>query len=376
MRQSQPWLARCWHRFWPASLSLVRFSGSGTKGLPLEVICSGNRWNVNYLRGLLFANQPSKNNLGRFSLRKLFRSSPAETDCASLLFVPVSLGQFQYFSPTGFLFIPTWLRGEIKLPLTDKVLRRETVKADLRKIRQQEFSYEIARGGAAFREFFHKMNRPYVRAVHGDIAFTDWLAHHRRWLVNYEILFVHRRSEPAKRLAGIVIIYEQTGPRLWTLGVREGCFKEVQNGVVAALYHFSFQHLQTRGFSSVRTGSSRAFLNDGVLKFKQKLANEIIGSYPAGFALKVLKLDAAARNFLLANPFVIQETDGMRAVVFAETLLTADLLLRWLKRYVHPGLAGLRIYTFFEEEKLTSAQLPPELAAQVQIRPAAELLEH
>ncbi len=375
MKRALPWLARCWHRIWPASVSFVQLSGTGTNcGLPLKVICSANRWNKNYLQGLLFAGVPLETKLGRCSLRKLFRAPPAEKNAASLLLVSVSPGQFSHFAQASYLFIPTWLRGEIKLPLPEKTLRRETIKADLRKLRQQDFGYEIARGGAAFREFFHQMNHPYIHAVHGDVAFTDWLAEHRRWLVNYDILFVHRWSEPAKRLAGIVIIYEKTGPRLWTLGVREGGFGEVQNGVIAALYHFSFQYLQSRGFHSVRTGSSRAFLNDGVLKFKQKLANKIIGIYTVGFALKILQLDAAARSFLLANPFAIQDGNELRAVVFTETRLTTETVLRWLKDYLHPGFAGLVIYTFCEAETFALAQLPPELASKVQLRAATELL--
>ena len=372
MKRVLSWLARCW----PASISLTEFSGLNAAGQPLKVLLGANRWNKNYLRGLLFATAPKETKLGRHSLAKLFRSLLPKKSDASLLFMTVRPVQFQNFAAKGHLFIPTWLRGKIKLPLPDKVLRRETIKADLRKLRQQDFSYEIARGGAAFREFFHQMNRPYVRAVHGDVAFTDWLGHHRRWFVNYEILFIHRRSEPSKRLAGVLIIYEKTGPRLWTLGVREGGFAEVQNGVIAALYNFSFQHLQARGFSSVFTGSSRAFLNDGVLKFKQKLANEIIDIYPAGFALKVLKLDAAARGFLLANPFAIQEVKQLRAVVFTETPLTAEMVLRWLKEYRHSGFAGLLIYTFCEQEKFTTAQLPPELAGKVEIRASTELLKH
>ena len=366
-------LARCWHRFWPASVALVEFSGAAAHGgSPLKVL-SGVGWvNKNYLRHLLFAGAVTETKLGRFRLRKLIHSPALLKTDAALLLLPLTPAQHEHFGAADWCLIPSWLRGEIHLPLTAATLKHESVKADLRKIRQQEFGFEIARGGAAFSEFFYQMNQPYVRATHGDVAFTDWLAEHRRWLVDYEILFVHRSSEPRRRLAGVVIVYERNQARLWTLGVRVGHFHEVQNGVIAALYHFSFQQVQTRGFHRVLTGGSRAFLNDGILKFKRKMANEIFAAYPLGFALKIFKLDSPTRSFLLANPFAFQATDGLHAAVFTDTLLTAVLVQRWRKAYLHKGFSRLVIYTFCAAETFTVAQLRAEFAGQIEIRPATD----
>jgi len=58
-------------------------------------------------------------------------------------------------------------------------------------------------------------------------------------------------------------------------GVRGGNREYVQAGAVAALYEFALRHAEEKGCRKVKFYRSRAFLQDGALRFKRTLSQEL-----------------------------------------------------------------------------------------------------
>jgi hypothetical protein len=358
---------------WPHKISLCRVEGIGKDGQPLAILCSATGQNKNFLLGLAFDGPAREQELGRFRLRDVFRANcDAKKNC-SLAVVETNPSHHAWLNNGSWFFIPVWVRGEISLPVAEIFLSRDTVKSDLRKIQRHGFEYEITHDERRFDDFYHNMHLPYITKVHGDAAVFDSYAKERRLCENYDLLMVGKKSRRDHDIAGMLIIYEPSGPRLWSLGVRQDGPDYVHEGVIAALYHFSFAHLFAKGFSRVNMGSSRAFLNDGVLKFKRKLSQSITDCSWPGFALEILSDAPAAKSFLLNNPFIFQSDGVWRGAVFMDSALSAETIRQIDRDYFHPGLSKLVIYSFRPDEMTGADDLPLELAARVEIRSANEL---
>lgn len=376
-----PWLLRLaapllavkrWLR--PYKISLTRVTGpvAGASDEFTILIGVDTPQNKNYLLKLAFGEAAAGETiLGQFRLRDVMRGpSPP----ASLVVLETTQAKHEAFDDGSWFFIPNWVSGEVALPVSEKTLRQDSIKSTFRKIRKFGFEYEIVTGEERYREYYRTMYLPFMQRQHGNRAFTDSLSERRAEAENFELLLLRRRAEPARALAGCMIIYEPAGARLWSFGVLDGNLELVQQGVLAAMYVFSFEHLAGKGCTKVNLGGSRPFLQDGVLKFKRKFSQLICAGRWEGFSLKINSLDAVTKTFLLNNPFIFGTSNRLRGAVFTEEILTPELVDRLDHDFYHAGLERLIIYTFRAGEAFTVAGLPPDLAARIEIRSAADLV--
>lgn len=368
LRLAQPvvWLRR---RLWPHRVRLWRVESAVGHGQPLTVVGSLTDQSKHFFLSRAFDGGYREADFGVARLAEVFGRAWARKKDGSLIVVETSQTHFQRLKQDGWFFIPTWISGTVSLPIPEEFLKRETVRSDLRKIRRQEFEYEITHDEARFNDFYHHMHLPYIRKTHGNAACLDSYAEKRRQCGEYDLLLVRQRGQD---IAGMLIIHEPAAPRLWSLGVREDGVDHVKDGVLAALYHFSFEHLAARGFKCANLGSSRAFLHDGVLNFKRKLSQTIAHGSWQGIAFKVSSLTPATRDFLQKTPFVFLADDQLQGAVFTEDELSLEKIQKLEKDYLHPGLARLTIYSFHPVEKLKP--LLASLVGRVEIRPAEELV--
>ena len=158
---------------------------------------------------------------------------------------------------------------------------------------------------------------------------------------------------------------------MWLLGVRNGDRAYLKVGAIIAIYYFSLTRLAEQGCKNADAGWSRAFLNDGPLRYKRKLAMRITGSSGKGIALKTVCLDAATRSFLRNNPFIVEGEAGLEAAVFVdgETPLTESDIRQMNKDYLYSGLAKLSIYRLPQDVQQRAWQ---QLSPPLQIRAAAD----
>lgn len=355
----------------------MRVSGAERhSGSPLTLACNMNRHNTSYFYDLAFAGAPQECLLGKF--RPSAAHSSAGLDDCSLLVVDVKKPRREWGSK--WIFIPGWLNGEIALPLADSVWRNQSVRSDLRRIRRQNFEFEVTHDAAQFRDYNRNMHVPFIVRTHGAAAFFDPLAEWRPRFTKHDLLLVRRRGDRGPAIGGGLILYERRGARFCTLGVRDGNPAHIRAGVLSALYHFVFQHVTARGFSKINIGRSKPFLRDGVLCYKRKYSNTITGScwnwYAPGFALKILSFTPAVKSFLQHNPFVFDDGGRLLAAAFTDAPrpLSRDVISRLAEECLHPGLDRLVIHCFQSLKIAASDEIPADLAGKVFIRDADELV--
>ncbi len=373
LRLGQPLiLLRRWLR--PHQILLGQVESVETGGRPpLAMLFSGANPSKSFFLGLAFEGSRRETDLGTVRLREVFHPGfAAEKHCA-LIAVETNQSHFAWLKQDGWFFIPIWVAGGVRLPVTKEAINNNSVKNDLRKIRRQELEYSVTQDEARFADFYHHMHVPFVQKTYGDEAVFDTLAEKRAQCEKFDLLFVRKKDRPDYDLAGVLIVYEPAGPRFWSIGVRQDGVDHAREGVVAALYHFAFEYLAPK-HPWMSLGSSRAFLHDGVLNFKRKLSQSLDGGNWTGFALKVAALTPGAKNFLLKNPFIFLADGALHAAVFVDEVLSLEKIQRLHKDYFYPGLTRLVLHTFRDEETFAPATLPPPLAGCVTIRRASELI--
>jgi hypothetical protein len=187
-----------------------------------------------------------------------------------------------------------------------------------------------------------------------------------------ELLFVKRGAES---VSGLLLLYESQGPFLWCLGVKQGDEDYVKAGALAALYHFSFQHLRAQGYRQVNLGATRAFLKDGVLQFKRKWGLRLKDRRGVGFLIMPMCPTAGGQSFLVNNPFLYDNNGEWCGACFLDGPLPASDK-EWESLYRRFGVLGMKqlaVYTL--QQSCPTAAVPERLRSKLVIRSAESIFD-
>jgi hypothetical protein len=347
-------------------------------GMPLSILYAGNEINENYpvknyLVGIIFGASLHENYLGREWLWNIPKKIAHEGRDCSLMLIKVIKPLRKLLRTKNCHYIPAWVYGEIDIPCSFSVMKNESLKSDLRRIKNNALGFEVTRETQYFNDFYYNMYVPYITKAHGNSAFVAPYEEKRTKFQNCDLLLVKKQET---YIAGILIVYSKSGPSLWSLGIRDGNPQFVRDGAVAALYHFSFKYLEDKGFTKVKSGNSRAFLRDGVLQYKRKWSQKIIGTSRDWFVLKVLSYQGAAGSFLQENPFIFEKRGCLHGAVFVDghDALSHKEIKKIYKQHYHPGLATLFIYRLGHRDIAKQDNIPPELSERIVLCSVEDML--
>jgi hypothetical protein len=189
---------------------------------------------------------------------------------------------------------------------------------------------------------------------------------------NCDLLLITKQE---KEIAGILIVYEKSGPRLWSLGIQDSNMEYIKDGAVGALFYFSINYLHEKGFTKVKFGESRAFLRDGVLQYKKKWSQKIVGTSENGYALKILSHSEAVKGFLQQNPFIFESNGTLYGAVFMDE--ENPILYKEFedidKKHFSQGLAKLFVYNLEHSGMVDQKNIPKELSERIVLRSAKDI---
>jgi len=332
--------------------------------LPLSAVVAIPREEKSHLVGLMFAGPTRERHLGRVWSWKIGKVAKEAGVDHSLVVTTVEKPQYKSKTKRGWLVIPNWVRGEIKVPLERKQ-RSTAVQSDLKKIRDHKLEFEVTRDPRQIESFYREMHVPYMTNVYGDAALIEPYEHLKDELQKCELLLVKKEGEC---ISGVLLAFPDGGARLWLLGVRNGDRGYLKMGAIAAIYHFGLSYLHERGYSNVDLGWSRPFLKDGALRYKRKLGMQITDAHSRGMAVQVVSLDDATRSFLENNPFIVHDEEGLGGAVFVddEAPVTQADLQRMEKDYLQPGLARIILYSMSKRGPFMRRRHPQPIPTQDQ----------
>lgn len=303
----------------------------------------GYEVNKNYVENLVFRPPIREINLGRFWLfrptgfinKRLSKADMAVTEIKNEI-----MGN----TPKSGFYIPCWIDGKIDIDETLRLTETDSkIKCDLRRISKFRYTYEVVREKEKFIDFYNNMYVPHINKNYGNESTLRSLDNILSKLEYSELLLI---KDGEKSVAGEVIVYRRSGPKILCLGVLDGDHRYVKEGVICALYYFRSIYLKKKEYAEVDLGASRGFLNDGVLKFKKKWGINLTAIRGGGFMIHRLTLRAGTKSFLKNNPFIVSEPDGFSSVCFLDenAIGTEKEQNKLIKTLTAPGIKKLLVF--------------------------------
>jgi hypothetical protein len=178
------------------------------------------------------------------------------------------------FFRSDYLRVPDVIDVGLKVPEAIETLWRSnhSLKQDIRQVHRRGMQMALSKTEADFDLFYRTMYLPFLAGRHGEMARPkdeNWL---RSAFLRGKIIWVVRGEE---KLAGVVIEIAHGVLHFWAVATRDGDPGLMKEGALAALYLYAIQRAVDEGCSYVDFGGCRAFLADGILRYKRKWGMEM-----------------------------------------------------------------------------------------------------
>lgn len=350
-----------------------------SSGQDLIIMYAGQTIDKNYFTDLAFGDFCEQNYSGRKWLWSIFKSAKHNRQNCSIAIVDVPHSLLSLSKILCCFYVPSWISGEINIP-SDKSLifnnKNASLRSDMRKIIKSKLNFEVKNELRYLENFYYNMYVPYIKKAHGNkaiiIDYKDFKKEFGKLGAYQELLLITKDND---YIAGVLINQKNNWAKLSVLGIKDSNLNYIKDGAVGAIYNFSIQYLEEKGFKRISLGGSKPFLRDGILQYKKKWSQKISQHTKSGFFIKMLKETEGARKFLLNNPFVYEDTSGFNGAVFIENnipLCTNDFE-KFYKSYYHRGMSKLIIYQFGSLKSNAEYSIPTALSGKIEIRPISEI---
>ena len=342
-----------------------------TSNRRLTILYSGSEINKNYLTGLAFGNSYRESYLGEKWVWNIHRMARSKKYLSSLIMVEGQEDFLMVPDVRNSLYIPLWIHGEVDCSTGfSEFLKNDSLKSDARRIRKNKLDYEISKDESMFKEFYDTMYVPHITKAHGGAATIQSYEVMQKEFKYCELLRIIKEDE---YIAGILLVFKDKKASMWSLGIRNGDHQYVKDGAIGALFYFSVFYLIKKGFDTIAFGLSRAFLNDGVVQYKMKWKQKIIGSSDRGMYLRALSDTPAVKGYFMNNPFIYKDNRCYCGAVFMdhEGPFTQKDLQKIFRKYFMQGIEKLRIYRLMGSgSTMENDDIPDELADRISIETA------
>ncbi len=344
----------------------------------LSIAYAGTEINRNYLIKIAYDDSFNGNYLGKVWLWEIFDVVKEKSPNCSLMVIAVDKLLWRWFTKRTYFNVPFWVSTLADISLGDSLKQRsEDLRRSIKRIKKNKLSFEITHDFCHFDNFYYNMYKPYIVAAHGNRAIIRTYDHMKREFKNGELLLVKKEN---RYIAGSMIVYKkmQAGGRF--VGVRDGNFRHVKEGAIAAIYYFEASHLKERGYKIVDFGLSRPFLKDGVLRYKRKWGGHQIACSPeadGAYYVKPLANTPGLRAFLVNNPFVFIDKGSINAAVFVdcEHGFCQEEVARIYQDYYFEGMSKLYIYQFGNSRNLPRSVLTSQFSDRIRFSSAEKLFQ-
>ncbi|MDO8587681.1 MAG: GNAT family N-acetyltransferase [Armatimonadota bacterium] len=302
--------------------SLVRhrelelFSLTGTTGgEPLRVLVADDGATLSYVKALAFEDEPDVKRVGKSGA---FAAPGLAGAGADVVVVGANCMLSGLYARNGFTLVPKWVR--LFLPTTEETYprlynfgrqTRKYFKWMLKKVKEEGFECDIVSDPSWLRVFYDDMYTPYAKSRFGELAVVHSLSEVRRKFSSGFGVVVGKGGEP---VAGAVISRRGRVISIPHFGVVESNLDAYRAGGNFALDYFVVEWAHSSGIERVDFGHSRAFLTDGVLRYKLNWHMDVVDDDDAigVFAIATPGRTPSARRFLARNRFYELTPDGPR----------------------------------------------------------------
>lgn len=309
--------------FWPYYLALAHAclpvavwrGATAPHGRQGSLLVVGKEPWVCHLPDRFFSGTPRRERIGRFPVWTLPNRLKRLQQSVDLTIIRASRMTARLFPERDYLRGPEWIDARLRLP-TDPTAPLRISKnlrgGDLRVVRRSRLKAFVSHELSDFEEFYDHMHAPFVRNRFGVLGTPKNRESLRAAFQRGGILWVHRDGD---RLAGALIENRGQLIVLNSMGTRNGELGLVKEGVFAAVYQYCIEYAREQGCTHVGLGTSRAFLQDGVLRYKRKWGSVFNERPDAVFYMLMCwnRLQGVVADFLSQTSPVFHEAGGLAA---------------------------------------------------------------
>jgi hypothetical protein len=313
-------------------------------GEEITLLYVGSEVNRNYVAGLIYGDSYDMEYHGKNWIWSTIRKKGNSSDLSirELPFVAQNI-----FRNKRSFIVPTWVNQtmDLSIDLDSWISKDRTLAHDRRKIKKYDLHPVITKDPGSFDNFYHFMYLPYMTKRFGNKASISEYALLKRLMESGELLFVNQGQES---IAGMLIDYEGGVPRLLVLGIKDADPTFISQGAGGAAYQFAIQYIKERGYTFLSLGSTRAFINDGVLQHKEKWGIKVSNSKNVVFQLCPQSLNSGVKSFLVNNPFMCIHAAKLTETIFTGSgnSLDSSEIDDIFRKYQLNGVKTLRVCRF------------------------------
>jgi len=317
-------------------------AGSGTA---LTVLYAGRGWNHPYLVKTLFESHTlrEEHRTTLFGYRRRLRHWQ---DQADVIVVDIGWPYAGFINRRGdYLEVPDWIDMGVNLAGDWQTLcrgfRKDARKNDLRRVRRAGYRCETTSSRAELEHFYDAIYVPYVQFVHGADALVAPRFHVLRQGAKGALIKVLADEETVA--AGVVYPDGEVLVSLW-MGIPAHRHREPADASVSALYVFLLQYAVEQGYSAVDFAGTRAFLGDGVFRFKRKWGAVVEDSFsPSSILFRLVSASPQSLAFCRQFPLITRTARGLEGLLVSgsgvadtDTLrsLAQQMVIGGLERFV------------------------------------------
>ncbi|MFZ2276362.1 MAG: hypothetical protein WAW39_01130 [Prosthecobacter sp.] len=216
-----------------------------------------------------FAGEPVVEKTTQVPVWQLRRHLNQRQASADLTLVGIDRISARLFLGKDFLAMPPLISTWQSVPenASDFSLKRSSVASDLRRVKKQGYTSQLSKAAGDFDLFYEHFYKPYILGRHTTNARLT-----PRWMLRlvYAFGFIQWLTLNGERVAADLVMKQGRGYNLVVTGVKDGRQDLLRQGALAALYVHSLDHARQLGCTRILLGSSRAFLQDGLTRYKGK----------------------------------------------------------------------------------------------------------
>ncbi len=289
----------------------VRLRSVVTPDATIRLLTLGRAKLVDTIAAGLVGSLPEPSIAGR---RSTWSGTPLVEPGADLVVAEVHRWMADRFRRAGWLIVPRSVRWQGELAAVPPAAPNRSLKANLAKLRKQNFTLVEADTPDDWTEFYTTMVEPQARSRHGSSAWIPSEPFLRQLARRGTLHFI---VEDGVRVAGgCTVAY---GDTLWfpLMGVRHGDPGLLQRGASVAALALPLQWARERGYHRVDLGRTGTFVNDGLQQHKRSW-----GLTPVPDALSLVTAvrigSPVARRAFADNPVLIETGTGLEMYAGAE----------------------------------------------------------
>jgi len=271
-----------------------------------------------YLMNILFLEKPKHKKIGKIRIWNINKEIKKFFHKINGVFIETNTFFTGYFEKKGFIIIPESISTtlDISHPFSDIYKNfSKSGKEDIRKVKKYGYTYEITEELEKLKLFYNEMYMPYITQRHEKTAiYTNFHALRLLFEKNGRLMLIKQKNE---YVSGALFSIEKEKATATYLGIKKGKSNLLKKGLTAASYYFFIKWAKKHGIKILDFGTSKAFVNDGLFRYKKKWGVKITKtkSYIHSiFPFKVCKNNKAIHSFLINNPFIYLEKNQLKTM--------------------------------------------------------------